>query len=336
MILLSDINVKNKNEIAIYQTETGAMELRTDASAETLWANLEQIAILFERDKSVISRHLKNIFKEGELSKEEVVAFFATTTPHGAMPGKYQTKQVAYYNLDVILSVGYRVNSKVATKFRQWANQVLKQHIVQGYTINQKVLKQNHQLFLQAMEDLKHLTQNNSLLEVKDVLSLVQSFSTTFFVLDKYDRNEFPKEGTLLTVQTNARELMNDLQQLKKQLIQKGEASELFAQEKQKGNLEGIFGNVFQTVFGEDAYPTLEEKAAHLLYFIVKNHPFNDGNKRCGAFSFVWLLQKAGYDYRTKISPETLTTLTLLIAESNPADKEKMIGVIKLLLNQRL
>lgn len=222
-----------EKEIAIYQTEDGALELRTDASTETIWASLDQIAALYGRHKSVISRHLKNIFKEGELNEKVVVAFFATTTPHGAMQGKYQTKQVAHYNLDVILSVGYRVNSKVATKFRQWANQVLKQHIVQGYTINPKALKQNHQLFLQAMEDLKHLTKNNSLLEVKDVLSLVQSFSAIFFALDKYDRNEFPKEGTLLTVQTNVRELMNDLQQLKKQLIQKGEASELFAQEKQ-------------------------------------------------------------------------------------------------------
>ncbi|GAB4201879.1 MAG: RhuM family protein [Bacteroidia bacterium] len=319
-------------EIAIYQTEDGALELHTDASAETIWASLDQISTLFGRDKSVISRHLKNIFQEGELNKDSTVAFFATVQKEGK---RLVTRNIEYYNLDVILSVGYRVNSKVATKFRQWANQVLKQHIVQGYTINPKALKQNHQLFLQAMEDLKHLTKNNSLLEVKDVLSLVQSFSATFFALDKYDRNEFPKEGTLRAIQANVRELMNDLQQLKKQLIQKGEASELFAQEKQPGNLQGIFGNVFQTVFGQDAYPTVEDKAAHLLYFIVKNHPFNDGNKRCGAFSFIWLLQKAGYPFQNKISPETLTTLTLLIAESNPADKEKMIGLIRLLLNQK-
>lgn len=324
-----------EKEIAIYQTEDGALELITDNRSETVWATVKQIAALYNIDRSVASRHIKNILKSGELDEKVVCAKFAHTTQHGAIESKTQTHLLDYYNLDVILAVGYRTNSQKAMKFRQWATQRLKEYLIKGYTINQKVLKQNHQLFLQAMEDLKHLTQNNSLLEVKDVLSLVQSFSATFFALDKYDRNEFPKEGTLRTIQANVRELMNDLQQLKKQLIQKGEASELFAQEKQPGNLQGIFGNVFQTVFGEDAYPTLEEKAAHLLYFIVKNHPFNDGNKRCGAFSFVWLLQKAGYDYRTKISPETLTTLTLLIAESNPGDKEKIIGVIKLLLNQQ-
>lgn len=325
--------MENKNELAIYQTETGALELRADTRSETIWASLEQIATLFDRDKSVISRHLKNIFQEGELDKEMVVAFFATTTPHGAIPGKFQTKQVAFYNLDVTLSVGYRVNSKVATKFRQWANSILKQHITEGYTINKKILEQNKEQFLQTLEDLKQLARSNPLIEAKDVLLLVQSFSSTFFTLDKYDRNEFPKEGTKQSIQATAKELMNDLQQLKAELIRKGEATELFAQEKKPGNLEGIFGNVFQTVFGEDAYPTIEEKAAHLLYFIVKNHPFNDGNKRSGAFSFVWLLQKAGYPYKNKISPETLTTLTLLIAESQPNDKEKMIGVIKLLLN---
>lgn len=322
--------MNGKNELAIYQTESGALELRADARAETIWANLEQIASLFGRDKSVISRHLKNIFKEGELDKQSTVAFFATVQQEGK---RLVTRNIEYYNLDAILSVGYRVNSKVATKFRQWANSILKQHITEGYTINKKILEQNKEQFLQTLEDLKQLARSNPLIEAKDVLSLVQSFSSTFFTLDKYDRNEFPKEGTKQSIQATAKELMNDLQQLKAELIRKGEATELFAQEKTQGTLEGIFGNVFQTVFGEDAYPTLEEKAAHLLYFIVKNHPFNDGNKRSGAFSFVWLLQKAGYPYKNKISPETLTTLTLLIAESQPNDKEKMIGVIKLLLN---
>jgi death-on-curing family protein len=319
-----------EKEPIIYQTENGALELRADARADTIWATLDQIATLFGRDKSVISRHLKNIFQQGELDRHSTVAFFATVQKEGK---RLVSRNMEYYNLDAILSVGYRVNSKVATKFRQWANQILKQHITQGFTINQKILAQNQQRFLQALEDLKQLSQNNPMLEIKDVLSLVQSFSTTFFALNKYDHNEFPKDGTRQSVQATAHELMNDLQQLKKELMKKGEASQLFAQEKKPGTLQGIFGNVFQTVFGEDAYPTIEEKAAHLLYFIVKNHPFNDGNKRSGAFSFVWLLQKANYPFKDKISPETLTTLTLLIAESNPNDKEKMIGIIKLLLN---
>jgi death-on-curing family protein len=323
----------SENQLTIYQAENGALELRADATLETIWANMDQLARLFERDKSVISRHIKNIFAEHELNKEVVIAFFATTTQHGAIKGKTQTKEVAYYNLDLILSVGYRVNSIVATKFRQWATQTLKRHIVQGYSINHKQLLQNKSQFLQTLEDLKILTTDRPQIEVKDVLSLIQNFSETWFSLDSYDKNEFPYKGTKEEIKTSAEELEADLFILKKELLKKGEASKLFAQEKKLGNLAGIFGNVFQSVFGQDAYPTIEEKAAHLLYFIIKNHPFNDGNKRSGAFSFIWILQKAGYSFQEKINPETLTILTILIAESNPNDKEKMIGVIKLILN---
>jgi len=311
----------------IYQAENGALVLHTDAQQDTIWASLDQMAQLFARDKSVISRHIKNIFKDEELVKDSVVAFFATTASDGKI------YQVANYNLDMILSVGYRVNSKLATKFRQWANKILNQHITKGYTINEKVLEKNKTQFLQTLENLKLLAQNNTQIETKDILSLIQNFSNTFFALDSYDKNEFPKQGEQKEIEANAEELKNDLQQLKKELIKKGEATELFGQEKKQGSLKGIFGSVFQSVFGQDAYPTVEEKAAHILYFIIKNHPFNDGNKRSGAFSFVWLLQKAGYNFREKISPETLTTLTILIAESNPADKEKMVGIVKLLLN---
>ncbi|MCX7728233.1 MAG: virulence RhuM family protein, partial [Bacteroidia bacterium] len=196
-----------EKEIAIYQTENGALELVSDSTAETIWASLDQMADLFQRDKSVISRHLKRIFEEKELSREVVVAFFATTTRHGAMAGKQQTKQVAYYNLDAILSVGYRVNSKVAIKFRQWATQILKQHITKGFTINEKVLQKNKQLFLQTLDDLKILIQHNQQLEAKDILSLIQSFSNTFSALNQYDKNEFPTHGTLQEVKASAKGL---------------------------------------------------------------------------------------------------------------------------------
>lgn len=317
------------NELAIFQAESGALELHRDAHQETLWASLDQISQLFDRDKSVISRHIKNIFKDEELNEISVVAKNATTASDG------KTYQVSYYNLDLILSVGYRVNSKIATKFRQWATTTLKQHITEGFTINPKILEKNKTQFLKTLEDLKILTNNNFQLETKDILTLIQSFSDTFFALDSYDRNEFPQQGIQEEIEASAIELFQDLQQLKVELIRKNEATNLFAQEKKQGNLEGIFGNVFQSVFGQDAYPTVEAKAAHLLYFIIKNHPFNDGNKRSGAFSFIWLLQKAGYNFKDKVSPETLTTLTILIAESNPADKEKMIGIVSLLLNTR-
>lgn len=325
--------MNSKNELAVYQAENGAIELRADYELDTIWANKKQIAALYNVDRSVISRHIKNILNDKELDEKVVCAKFAQTTSHGAIEGKKQQTIVEHYNLDIILSVGYRTKSIKAIEFRKWATKILKEHITKGYTINTHLIKKKKAQFLQTLEDLKILSFNNQQLETKEVLSLIQSFSNTFFALDSYDKNEFPNKGTQQEIVTSAKELVQDLQELKNKLIQKGEATELFAQEKKQGNLEGIFGSVFQSVFGEDAYPTVEEKAAHLLYFIIKNHPFNDGNKRSGAFSFVWLLHKANYNFKEKITPETLTTLTILIAESNPADKDKMIGIIKLIFS---
>lgn len=319
--------MEKSKDLIIYQAENGAIALKSDANKETVWASLNQIAELFGRDKSVISRHIKNILKDEELTKDSVVAKNATT----ALDGK--TYQVDFYNLDLIISVGYRVNSKVATHFRKWSTQVLKQHITQGYTTNQKVLAHNKQQFLKTLNDLKILTHENTRVEAKDILSLIESFSNTFFTLENFDKNNFPKKGEISEVKASAEDLKNDIQLLKAELIKKGEATKLFAQEKKQDSLEGIYGNVFQSVFGQDAYPSTEEKAAHLLYFIVKNHPFNDGNKRSGAFAFIWMLQKANYNFIHKISPETLTALTLLIATSDPNEKDKMIGLILLLLN---
>ena len=324
---------KKSKDLIIYQAENGAIALKSDANKETIWANLNQIAELFGRDKSVISRHIKKILQDEELEEKVVVAKNATTTQHGAINGKTQTKQVAFYNLDLIISVGYRVNSKTATKFRQWATQVLRQHITKGFSINQKVLKQNKQQFLKTLNDLKILSKNNSSIEAKDILSLIESFSYTFFTLENFDKNNFPKKEEISEIKASANDLKKDLQLLKAELIKKGEATELFVQEKKQGSLKGIFGNVFQSVIEQDAYPSVEEKVAHLLYFIVKDHPFNDDNKRSGAFAFIWLLQKANYNFRAKISPETLTTLTLLIAISQPEEKEKMIGLILLILS---
>lgn len=321
------------SEIIIYQNANNTPQIEITYEGNTFWLSLNQIAELFERDKSVISRHIKNILKEGELSENDIfrtVAKNATVRKEGSRSIK---REIVYYSLDVILAVGYRVSSVKGTQFRIWATQRLNDYLIKGYAINQKRLEQNKTHFLQTLEDLKNLSQNNQQIETQEILSLIQSFSNTFFTLDRYDKNNFPNQGTQQEIAITAKEFTQDLQQLKSELIQKREATDIFAQEKTKGNLEGIFGNVFQSVFGQDAYPTIEEKAAHLLYFIVKNHPFNDGNKRSGAFSFIWLLHKAKFPFRNKISPETLTTLTILIAESNPADKEKMIGIILLLLN---
>ncbi len=318
-----------KNEVVIYTSKNGDVSLYTDAENSTLLANLKEIANLFGVQKAAISKHLKNIFKENELEEKATVSILETVQKEGK---RTIIRQIKYYNLDAILSVGYRVNSKNATEFRIWATKTLKQHITKGYTINQKVLENNKQQFLDTLKDLRILSQNNNLIQPEDILSLIESFSNTFFTLEKFDKNNFPKKGEISEIKASANDLSTDLQLLKDQLIKKREATELFAQEKKQGNLKGIFGNVFQSVFGVDAYPSVEEKAAHLLYFIVKNHPFNDGNKRSGAFSFVWLLQKANYDFTQKITPETLTTLTLLIAISAPDEKDKMIGLVLLLL----
>ena len=319
-----------KKEIVIYKSKRGDVSLYTDAFNNTLLASINEIANLFGVQKAAISKHLINIFKEKELDKSSSVSVLETVQNEGKRTVK---RKIEYYNLDAIISVGYRVNSKNATEFRIWATETLKQHITQGYTINQKILESNKKQFLQTLNDLKILTQNNSIVEAKDVLSLIQSFTNTFFTLEKFDKSDFKIKGEISDIKASAKELKNDIELLKNNLRNKGEASELFAKEKRQGSLEGIYGNVFQSVFGQDAYPSTEEKAAYLLYFIVKNHPFNDGNKRSGAFAFVWLLQKANYNFAHKISPETLTTLTLLIATSNPSEKDKMIGLTLLLLN---
>lgn len=312
------------SEVIIYILQDNQTEIEVILKDDTVWLNQNQLADLFQRDRTVITKHISNIFREKELDKKSNVQ---------KMHIPNSDKPVSLYNLEIIISVGYRVKSPQGVQFRQWATQRLKDYLTKGYAVNQKKLDENRANFLKTLEDLKLLTENNPQIETKEVIGLIQSFSTTFFALDSYDKNEFPDKGEHKEIKTSALELKKDIQQLKTELIKKGEATELFAQEKKSGNLEGIFGNVFQSVFGQDAYPTVEEKAAHLLYFIIKNHPFNDGNKRSAAFAFIWLLQKANYSFRDKISPETLTTLTILLAESNPVDKDKMIGIVLLLLN---
>lgn len=238
---------------------------------------------------------------------------------------------MVFYNLDIILAVGYRVKSSIAIKFRQWATQTLKDHITQGYTINKNLLQKNYSLFQQALSDIQKISHNK--LSSNDVLELVKTFSHTWFSLDAFDKESFQtKKQTQKTIKLEAGKLYQDIAILKQELIDKKQATELFAQEKSAGSLEGIIGNIFQTAFGEDVYPSIESKASHLLYFIVKNHPFTDGNKRSGAFACIWFLQKAQYKFRDKITPEALTAITLMIAISDPKDKQRMIDLVILLL----
>lgn len=316
------------SEVIIYQNDLGGLELKFNSKQGTIWANLNQIAELFNKDKSVISRHIKNIFETSELNEREVVAFFATTATDG------KTYNVQYYNLDLILSVGYRVNSKQATKFRQWASKILKSYMIDGYSINKDKIKENYDNFLKAVDDMKLLISNdNSDLKSNDILELIKSFAGTWLSLDKYDRDELPAMGGVeKIVKVGAKDLEKDLKALKMELLKKGEATDLFAKERSTGSLESIFCNVMQSFGGCDVYKTIEEKASHLLYFMTKNHPFVDGNKRSGAYSFIWFLKKNDLLNMKKINSQTLTTLTILIAESDPKNKDRMIGLILQLL----
>ena len=241
------------SEIVLYKNSDNSPQIEITYEGDTFWLSLNQIAQLFERDKSVISRHIKNILEEGELTENEIfrtVAKNATVQTEGS---RKITRNILCYSLDIILAVGYRVSSVKGTQFRIWATKRLNEYLVNGYVINQKRLEENKAQFIQTVEDLKILTQNNNLIEAKDILSLIKLFSNTWFTLDSYDRKEFPKNGTKKEIQFSANELANDLQKLKHELIEKAATTKLFAQEKRKGNLEGIFGNVFQSVFGEDA-----------------------------------------------------------------------------------
>lgn len=322
---------RHVKQLVIYQAKSGQIEFRGDFERETIWGSIDQIANIFGVQKAAVSKHLKNIYKEGELNKKVTVSKMETVQ----IEGKREIKRnIEYYNLDVILSVGYRINSKQATQFRIWATNTLKKHLLDGYTINKKYIGQNYEKFMRAVTDVKALLPPSNQVKAQDVLELINAFAGTWFSLDAYDTDAFPKTGgTKKKVVFAADELVSALQKLKQDLLDKKQATDIFGQERDKEAVRGIVGNVFQSVFGKDAYSTAEEKATHLLYFMVKDHPFVDGNKRSGAFAFIWFLRKAGL-LRASLTPEALTALTLLIAESNPKDKDKMTGLVLLLLKK--
>jgi len=315
-----------KNRVVIYQAKDGAIELKGDFNHETIWATLDQISEVFGRDKSVISRHLKNIFRDSELIRNAVVAKNATVQIEG---GRRVERFIEYYNLDVIISVGYRVNSKTATKFRKWATKTLRSYIVDGFAVNKNRIATNYEHFLHIVEDVKKLLPASSALETADVVDLISLFADTWLSLDAYDRDALPKgKLTKKKVELTAEKITDSLTQLRTNLIQKSEATEIFGRERSAGSVAGIVGNVMQTFGGKELYQSVEEKAAHLLYFIVKNHPFIDGNKRSGAFAFVWFLKQANILDISKLTPSALTALTILVASSDPKDKEKVVSLV--------
>jgi len=315
-----------RGEIVIYQSDDGTSSFEVGLYDDSIWMPLNRIAELFDRDKSVISRHLNNIFKSGELQRNSVVAKNATTAADG------KTYQVEYYNLDAIISVGYRVNSIRGTHFRIWATSILKDHLIKGYTTNEQRLAEKGLLEMEeAVALLSRTLQNHELVtdEGKAVLSVISRFAKSWTLLLQYDegRLELPKSSHSIGRHFGYDQAVKSILALKNDLMVSGEASELFGKERE-GSFYGILGNLYQTFDGRDLYPSLEEKAAHLLYFVIKDHPFSDGNKRIGSFLLLVFLQENNLLEQSGINDNGLVALTLLIAESDPKQKDLMIRLI--------
>ena len=317
------------SSIIFFESTAGAMEVRLDQ--ETVWLSQDQMARLFERERSVVSKHLSNIFKEEELERSATCAFFAQVQTEGA---RTVTRQVEHYNLDAIISVGYRVNSKRGVQFRQWASRVLKDYLTQGYALDRQRLASNASELEAALQLVKNVLAHPELAPEAGygLAEIIVRYTQTFLWLQRYDEGLLNEPtghpGGILPAAEDARK---GIAGLKADLMVKGQASALFGLERDDG-LASLLGNLDQSVIGEPAYPTLESRAAHLLYFIVKNHPFADGNKRIGAFLFAGFLHRNQRLFRADGSPVIndvgLAALSLLVAQSRPDDKDVLIRLI--------
>ena len=314
--------------IVLYQTPDGTVRLDVRLEKETVWLTQKQMSVLFGTERSVITKHLRNIFASGELDRDSVSAFFA----HTAADGK--TYQVQYYNLDSIISVGYRVNSKRGTQFRIWATRVLRDHIVKGYSVNKKRLRDLNQAVRLIADTAGRRDLSGD--EAKALLRVVGDYSRALDLLDDYDyqRVRRPRVTGKVVHMLGYEEALRIVYQLRKRF---GEST-LFGVEKDKG-LASALGAIMQTFGGVDVYPSLEEKAAHLLYFLVKNHAFVDGNKRIAAALFLWFLDRNGTLANAAgerlISDAALVAMTLMIAGSRPEEKDVLVRIVMHLLCDR-
>lgn len=328
--------IKN-SEVVVFKPQDGQTEFQVvlDGENDTVWATEQQIMDLFGKARRTIGEHIKNIYEEGELDKASTWREFRQVQKEGE---REVSRKVSIYNLDVIISVGYRVKSQVGIEFRKWATQRLKEYLLKGYSINQKLL-QAEQKKVEALQiEVTHL--NEELFETQKaltdgLLSIISHYSKSFELLGKYDKDELSSENLNkdLIYVINYDDVKKAIQQLKSDLIAKGEASDLFGNEKDD-SFQGILGSISQTVFGELAYPTVEEQAVQLLYSIIKGHPFSDGNKRIGSFIFVWFLEQNNHHLNKngerKINDNTLVTLALAVAQSLPEQRET---IQKLIMN---
>ncbi len=320
-----------QTDILLYLAEDGETRLEVQLDHETVWLSQDQMATLFGRERSVITKHLRNVFKEGELEESAVSAKYAQTASDG------KTYQVKFYNLDVIISVGYRVKSKRGTQFRQWATKVLHDHLVRGYTVNEQRLREETAKFLGLQQTVDLLARTLTTQELvtetgKDVLRVLTDYAYALATLDRYDH------GTLAIEDTSgpATFALGYDQAILVVQSMKGEFDGLFGLEKDQG-FKSALGAIYQTFDGKDVYPSIEEKAANLLYFIVKNHAFSDGNKRIAAAIFIYFLAGNDILYRPdgskRLADNALVALTLLIAESRPEEKDTIVKVIVNLIN---
>ena len=312
-----------KNEIILFENQN--VKLEVNMKDETVWLSLEQLATLFDRDRTVIKRHINNIFKEEELNANEVCAKFAHTTAHGALASKTQTREIDYYNLDVIISVGYRVKSQNGIIFRKWANKVLKDYMLQGYAVNQKRLEYLEKT-VKLIDIANRIDENLNNSDAQEILKVIGYYSKALDLLDDYDHRTLLKpKGNNSQKQIKYEDCLDVINKLRF-----NQESNLFAIERNNG-LEAIINNIYQTFDNNDVYKSIEEKASNFLYMIVKNHVFIDGNKRIAATLFIYFLNYYNILYKDDnqvIDNNTLTALTLLIAESNPKEKEIIIDLI--------
>lgn len=321
------------SQIIIYQTPDGQTAVDVKLEKDTIWLTQKQIAELFGTQRPAITKHLTNIFKTNELEEGSVCSILEHTADDGK---NYQTK---YYNLDVALSVGYRVNSKNATQFRIWANKVLKEYLTKGYVLDEKRLRDQHQQFealkqtvrlMGNLLDKQELTSDES----NGLLKVITDYTYALDILDKYDHRTLTIEATHLKQLFTAtyESALKAIQSLK----DKFGGSRLFGNEKDE-SFQSSIATIYQSFAGQELYPSIEEKAAHLLYFVVKNHSFSDGNKRIAAFLFVWFLEKNGILYREdgmkRIADNALVALTLMIAESKPDERDIIVQVVISLIN---
>lgn len=327
-----------QNQIVIYKDESNAIHLEVKMDSDMLWLTRGQLATLFGRDYKTISKHINNALKE-ELADEVVVAKFANTTQHGAIEGKTQTREIEYFNLEMVTSVGYRVKSTRGIQFRKWANRILKDYLIKGYAVNERIRREQIGELRQLVGMIGRTIQNQPLISTDEsnaLFEVVTDYTYALDTLDNYDYerltiDKITKQEPFHATYENAMEAIDGLRK-------KFGESWLFGNEKDD-SFKSSIGQIYQTFGGEELYPSVEEKAAMLLYLVTKNHSFSDGNKRIAATLFLWFLNNNNILYREdgtkRLADNTLVALTLMIAESRTEEKDVMVKVVVNLINQR-